>query len=262
MWRFKLAIRGSESELKWLNHLAQRGWLLSGGRGYWYQLTKTTQTYRLFSEYVTPDVVADLQQRPGPFDLLAMVRLKKPDVAVVYSGTTEPKLMQTRVDAGDASLQLKIALAMRAHLLNWMNGFFVTGLIIMVGLIYFNRLGETAMDWAIFLWLVISFTPAVMASKVHRQSNILRVRTQEYTDAWKPTQHVFLKNMHSDLDLNKVKSIGEWQLVGHDKKGTYWYDVHTLASLAEIKQTLQPVVGDSVEISIMSFLGLAPIGYL
>ena len=50
MWRFKLAIRGSESELKWLNHLAQRGWLLSGGRGYWYQLTKTTQTYRRFSE--------------------------------------------------------------------------------------------------------------------------------------------------------------------------------------------------------------------
>ena len=262
MRRYKLTIKGSESELKWLNHLAKKGWLLKSVRGNWYQFTKTSKTYRLFSEYVTDDVATDLKQPQGPFQVLTTVHLTNPEIWVCYSGTTEPQLQATRVDAGDAELQLKIALAMRAHLLNRMNILFALGLLLVIGLIYFNVFTDDGMEWIVFFWLVISFTPAFMAGKVHRQSNALRVRTGDYRGAWRPTQHVFLNHMSHDLDLDKVKDIGEWTLVGHDQKGMYWYDVRSLASLAEIKKTLQPIVGDSVDISVMSYLGLAPIGYI
>ncbi|RRK10889.1 DUF2812 domain-containing protein [Lactiplantibacillus garii] len=262
MRRYKLAIKGSEEELKWLNQLAQRGWLLTRVHGNWYQFSRTEQTYRLFSEYVTDDVVPDAHQPSGPFEILATCHLKNPDVRVLYTGTPQAQLGDARIDAGDATLQLKIALALRGHLLNIMNGLIILGVLTIVGLLYFNLVPEDAYDWIVFGWLVISFTPAVIAGKVHQRANALRVRTNDYEGAWMPTQHVFLKNMPSELDTDKVKSIGEWALVGHDKKGTYWYDVRSLASLAEIKQTLRPVVGNSVEISIVSYLGLAPIGYI
>lgn len=262
MRRYKLTIKGSAEELKWLNRLAQRGWLLSGVHGNWYQFKRTDQRYRLFSEYLTDDVAADVQNQRGPFDVLTITKLRKPAVQVLYSATNRPELAKARIDAGDAPTQLKIALAMRAHLLNLMNAFFIGGVVLFFALILTNHMSNAATDWYVVVWLIISFTPAVMASRVHKRSNALRVRTQDYSGAWKPTEHVFLKNMTGDLDLDQVKELGDWNLVGHDKKGTYWYDVQSLASIAEIKQTLQPIVGPNVQIAIMSNLGLAPIGYI
>ncbi|WP_236684101.1 hypothetical protein [Lactiplantibacillus plantarum] len=71
-----------------------------------------------------------------------------------------------------------------------------------------------------------------------------------------------MKNMSTELDTEKVAGLVAWAYVGKDHHGMYWYDLKTLASAAEIKQSLQPIVGDSVSVSIVSWLGLAPIGFV
>jgi hypothetical protein len=53
MWRYQMAVKGSEQELRWLNQQAQRGQLLRRIRGNWYQFQKTATRYQVFSEYVS-----------------------------------------------------------------------------------------------------------------------------------------------------------------------------------------------------------------
>lgn len=92
------------------------------------------------------------------------------------------------------------------------------------------------MSWCVLLWLLAVGRPAWLAHRVQRIIIDLRVRAQDYTDAWMPTEHVFLQNMKTELNINKLESLGRWRLVGQDHKGIYWYDLQTLASLAEIRQ--------------------------
>ncbi|MCG0791093.1 hypothetical protein IMAU10566_01417 [Lactiplantibacillus plantarum] len=121
MWRYQMAVKGSEQELRWLNQQAQRGQLLRRIRGNWYQFQKTTTRYQVFSEYVSGNVATEIDDQHTPFKLLARLQLTKPAVQVIYTGTAQTELQGARVDRQDAPLQLKIALAQRGHLLNVMN---------------------------------------------------------------------------------------------------------------------------------------------
>jgi len=262
MWRYKVMIKGSEQELKWLNQMAQRGRLLQKVRGNWYQFKATAEKYRLFSEYVTADVATEIQGEDSPFEELTTLQLNDPDVQVIYTGSTRVTMQQTRVDHHDASLQLKIALAQRGHFLNIMNAIIFVGLGLLIVLIFTNNISENLGGLYVLLWILIGGHPALQASRIHQQSNALRVITQQYDDAWRPTMHVFLKHMPGDLDTEKLASLGAWDFVGKDHKGMYWYDLRTLASEAEIKQAVEAVVDTDVTVTIVSWLGLAPLGYI
>ncbi|KZU70264.1 hypothetical protein QMG96_00645 [Lactiplantibacillus plantarum] len=78
-----------------------------------------------------------------------------------------------------------------------------------------------------------------------------------------PTMHVFVSALTADLDTEEpaLKSLGRWTLVGHSKKGQYWYDLQTLANAAEIKQTLRPFIATDTNVNVLSWLGLAPLGW-
>jgi len=65
----------------------------------------------------------------------------------------------------------------------------------------------------------------------------------------------------AELETEKIDSIGTWQLVGHDKKGFYWYDVRTLASESEIRAAVKTIVPVETTVTVVGTLGLAPIGY-
>ena len=262
MWRYHVTVKGSDDELKWLNQQAQRGQRLCRITGNWYQFQATKTPVQLFSEYVTSEVATDIEASQPPFELVTKLHLKQPDVQVIYTATTQASLDVTRVDRQNAPLQLKVALAQRGHLMNVMNLRVVLGLLLAMILIYFRLMNDTWGGWYGLIWILFSFYPAWQASRIHKQANALRVVTQQYDDAWRPTMHVFLKNMAAPLEIEKVASIGQWQYVGQDHRGMYWYDVRTLASASEIKQTLQPALSRSVTVSIVSWLGLAPIGYL
>jgi len=262
MWRYKVMIKGSEKELAWLNQLAQRGQLLQRIHGDWYQFKATSEKYRLFSEYVTNDVATEIQEQTSPFEVLTTLQLKDPEVQVIYTGSTQVVLQQARVDQRDAPLQLKIALAQRGHFLNIMNTILFVGLGLLIVLILTNNISENIGGLYVLLWLLIGGRPALQARRIHKESNELRMITQQYDDAWRPTMHVFLKNMVEDLDTEKVASLGAWSFVGKDHKGMSWYDVRTLASESEIKQTVQKVVGPDVTVTIVSWLGLAPLVYI
>lgn len=262
MWRYRVSVKGSASERRWLNRRAQHGWKLTAIHGNWYRFAKTTAKLQIFSEYVPSKLAVPPGSARGPFEVLVTCPINEPDVVVLYSAAAKAThLIKGKVDNGDATLQLKVALALRAHQLNLMNIFFIGGLAIVATLGFKGILVEPALDWTIALWLAISLCPLLVALRAHRQVVRLRLRTQQYQDAWKPTQHVFLSHMTQELDVERVKDLGEWTLVGHGKN-VYWYDVRTLASLAEIKQALRPVVGPDVEISVLSFLGLGPIGFM
>lgn len=71
MWRYQMAVKGSEQELRWLNQQAQRGQLLRHIRGNWYQFQKTTMQYQVFSEYVSGAVATEIDDQHTPFKLLA-----------------------------------------------------------------------------------------------------------------------------------------------------------------------------------------------
>ncbi|AVK64302.1 hypothetical protein C5Z26_09330 [Lactobacillus sp. CBA3606] len=265
MQRYRTMIKGSATELTWLNKMAQKGWLLAGIKGNWYQFTATTAHYRLFSEYVSTEVVPTLTSEAAIFEILATVPLKAtPKMQVIYTGSTQPDIQHARVDQQDAQIQLKIVLGMRAHQLNLMNIAVYAGLLMVIALIF--SLGVQQSDtviWpVIFIWLALIGFRVLRAKKLQRVANQLRVRTQNYDGAWKPTMHIFLKKMPADLDVEKVASLGDWMLVGNDKQGTYWYDLHTLASEAEIRTALKPVLPAGVTVYVMSWLGLAPIGFI
>ncbi|AVK61736.1 hypothetical protein C5Z25_08070 [Lactobacillus sp. CBA3605] len=264
MRRYRTMIKGSATELTWLNKMAQKGWLLAGITGNWYQFTATKAHYRLFSEYVNTEVVTALTGKPAIFEILATVPLKAPKMQVIYTGSTQPEVQQARVDQQDAQIQLKIVLGMRAHQLNLMNIAIYAGLVIIIALLFIMGVQrfDSVFGPIILIELALIGFRALRAKKLQRVANQLRVRTQNYDGAWKPTMHIFLKKMPADLDVEKLASLGDWMLVGNDKKGTYWYDLHTLASEAEIRAALKPVLPAGVTVNVMSWLGLAPIGFI
>lgn len=267
MRRWHTFIKGSEQELAWLNQQAARGWLLTGVHGSCYQFKATDQKYRIFSEYVTLAVAAEVPAASAPFEQLATVELANPAIKVIYTGSTQPALQQVQVRRhGDLMMELNIATAMRGHFLNMMNVVLFSGLLLIVAATFVSQdnLPEWFTDTYLTLWLMLGAYFLLKAIKIHHVADDLRVKTQYYDDAWLPTQHVFFEHLPADLNLDdpQLKSMGRWQLVGHDQKGTYWYDLQTLSSLDEIKQTLQAVVGPDVKVNVLSFLGLGPIGYL
>ncbi|KLD56933.1 hypothetical protein WP50_37420 [Lactiplantibacillus plantarum] len=101
------------------------------------------------------------------------------------------------------------------------------------------------------------------AHRLQNQISQLRRDTEQYDGAWMPTMHVFVSALTADLDTEEpaLKSLGRWTLVGHSKKGQYWYDLQTLANAAEIKQTLRPFVATDTNVNVLSWLGLAPLGW-
>ncbi|WP_053072750.1 hypothetical protein [Lactiplantibacillus herbarum] len=253
MKRYRVFVKGSDQELTWLNQQAEKGRLLTDIKGNWYQFGSSPVKYRLFSEYVTPDVVAELTREQADLKVITTVQITQPEIQVIYTGIDQQLVPQTRVQTrGDYQMQLKVAETMRAHLLTRMNLTGVIGLVMLVILAFvtYQSGNETYFDdfasWCVMLWIIAVSRPAWVAHRIHRIIVDLRVRTQDYTDAWMPTQHVFFQDMPTELDLDKLKSLGRWRLVGQNHKGMYWYDLQTLASLAEIKQTVQAEVGPDV----------------
>lgn len=263
MRRYRTMIKGSASELTWLNKLAAKGWLLTQVHGNWYDFEKTAAHYRIFSEYVPNELVPTLAAHERVFKVLAAVPLTVAEVQVVYTGSSEPKMQQPRVDHEDGPLQLKIALALRAHDLNVMNVFFFVGLIFIIMAIFLTHDGipDTVGELILNIWLLIAAVLAIRAIRVHFDVARLRRETQNYDGAWMPTKHVFLKHLTVELDTKKIDSLGTWQLVGHDKKGFYWYDVRSLASDIEIRDAVKAIVPAETTVSVVGALGLAPIGY-
>lgn len=201
--------------------------------------------------------------------MLATVQIKQPEIQVIYTGIAQQRLPERVQTHGDYQMQLKVADAMRAHLLTRVNLTGVLGMVLLIVLAYvISQLGEGNLlddfaSWLVLFWIIAVSRPAWLAHRIRRLIVDLRVRTQDYTDAWMPTQHVLLQGMSTELVLDHLKSLGRWRLVGQDDhKGMYMYDLQTLASLAEIKQTVQAEVGVDVKVSVMSYLGLFPIGYI
>ncbi|AVK64198.1 hypothetical protein C5Z26_08775 [Lactobacillus sp. CBA3606] len=264
MWRYRFLIKGSAQELTWLNQLAQKGWLLAQIRGNWYHFRRTKVTYRLFSEYVPTELMTTVAPGNQLFSVLATVQVKKPAIQIVYTGSPQAVVQAIRLSPGDASMRLKVALSLRDRALNTMN------LLIYLGVGFFGLLIFT-MDsdlqlilltvyGAIGIYVVLRFAKAT--KNLQAQIMILRRATADYDGAWLPTMHVFLTAMPSDLALEPVASLGRWTLVGHSHNGTYWYDLQTLASAAEIKQTLQPFLPATTQVNVISWLGLAPLGWV
>lgn len=263
MRRYRTMIKGSASELTWLNKLAAKGWLLTRVHGNWYDFEQTAAHYRIFSEYVPNELAPTLAAHEQVFKILATVPLTVAEVQVVYTGSSESDMQQPRVDRQDAPLQLKIALALRTHDLNVMNVFFFVGLVFIISAIFLTNDGIPDVVGEVILnsWLLIAVILAVRAIRVHFDVARLRRETQNYDGAWMPTKHVFLKHLAADLETEKIDSIGTWQLVGHDKKGFYWYDVRSLASDIEIRDAVKAIVPAETTVNVVGALGLAPIGY-
>ncbi|MFC6200297.1 hypothetical protein ACFP1L_00135 [Lactiplantibacillus nangangensis] len=263
MRRYRTLIKGSASELIWLNRLAQKGWVITKVHGNWYDFKRTNAHYRIFSEYVPNEIATDMATAHDQiFQVLASVPLAVAPVQVVYSGSTRDEVAQTRVEQHNAPLELKIALAMRSHQLNVMNTFFFVGLafIIIALLITHGAIPNEIQSWIGTIWLTITAVLALRSSHSHRIARQLRQETQNYDGAWRPTMHVFLKPFLSDLDTDKLASLGHWHLVGHGKN-VYWYDLETLASDEEVRQSVKKIVPADVTVTVMTSLGLAPIGY-
>jgi len=74
--------------------------------------------------------------------------------------------------------------------------------------------------------------------------------------------HVYIEPLKDGINTDTLKSLGRWHLVGHSRKGGYWYDLQTLATESEIKQVLRPIVPTETKVNVISWLGLAPIGWI
>ncbi|BDZ29670.1 hypothetical protein RA086_00665 [Lactiplantibacillus sp. WILCCON 0030] len=264
MRRYRVLIKGSAPELTWLNKLAADGWLLTQINGNWYKFERTTAHYRILSEYVPNEVAETLTTHEHVFKVLTKVPLTVAKAQVVYTGSLHPQLQQSRVDHQDAPLELKIAVATRLRYLNEMDIALFMGLVIIIGSIIVTKDGipDAVGDSMISIWVLCVAFFAMQSAKVHTIVARLRRETQNYNGAWRPTNHVFLEHLPADLDLEKVASLGEWRLVGHDKKGSYWYDVQSLASEIEIRDAVMAIAPKGTTVKVVSFLGLAPIGYL
>jgi len=181
----------------------------------------------------------------------------------VYTGSTQPEVVAAQVSPGDPQMRLKVALGMRDKAMNTMNliiylgvGFLAVLVFTMNNPIQMDLIGAYAL-----IGLLVAFRFVLSAKNLQKQIAILRRDTQSYDGAWMPTMHVFIDPLTTDLDTEALKSLGRWQLVGHSRKGAYWYDLQTLASESEIKQVLHPVVPTDATVNVMSWLGMAPIGW-
>lgn len=268
MMRYRFLIKGSAQELAWLNREASRGWLLSAIKGNWYHFKKVDQTYRLFSEYVPTEVATAMTADQQLFQVLATVQVQKPDIQVVYTGTDEPALMETPITPGDPQMRLQVALNLRDKALNTINVMIFVG-VVGLGVAAYAMVNDDSGNSALafFLYLLFMIWAVLRFVKVGKnlQTQIVKLRrdTLDYDGAWMPTMHIFLTSMLTDLDTETptLASLGRWHLVGHSDKGEYWYDLQTLASEAEIAQSIKPCIPKTVQINVVSWLGLAPLGW-
>ncbi|MFC6200296.1 hypothetical protein ACFP1L_00130 [Lactiplantibacillus nangangensis] len=263
MWRYRFLIKGSVQELNWLNRLAKHGWLLSKIRGNWYHFKHVKTHFRIFSEYVPTDLVAEVTATTQIFKVLATVRVKQPDVQVIYTGSDQSTVLQAQVSPGDPQMRLNVALGMRDKAMNTMNLALFLG-VIFLGVLVFTINSSRQVDligvYAI-IGLFVGARFAWTAKNLQKQIVTLRRETEQYDGAWMPTMHVYISPLKAEIDTEALKSLGRWHLVGHSRKGVYWYDLETLASESEIKQVLQPIVPAGTTVNVLSWLGLAPLGW-
>ncbi|RRK10888.1 hypothetical protein D1831_04845 [Lactiplantibacillus garii] len=267
MWKHRFMIKGSKQELAWLNRMAQRHYLLVDIWNSWYHFKRVTTTYHLFSEYVPTDLVPEMAKANQMFKVLATYEVSNPDIQVVYTGTDQT--VSTQVTPGDPQMRLKVGLRMRDQALNTVNvtiysvvGFWAVLLFLVISQ------GGSNLDTGMTLWFLTIMIAGVAvfrlyhsAKKLQDQIVILRRDTNDYDGAWMPTMHVFVSPLTADLDTSALKSLGRWSLVNRTNKGAYWYDLQTLASEAEIKTSLKPYVEPDSKVSVVSWLGLAPLGW-
>ncbi|MCG0573448.1 hypothetical protein IMAU80824_00291 [Lactiplantibacillus plantarum] len=268
MWRHRFLIKGSEQELAWLNAQAQRRYLLMAIHGNWYQFKKVPTIYRVFSEYVTQAIAADMSNSNSAFQVLAQVQVQQPDVQIVYTGSDQPALQQTTMAPTDPKVRLEVALQLRDQAMNTINLSLYAGVVVWgLFLILILHQGDTDLIGVWMLLLLVGLLAVLglyrTAHRLQNQISQLRRDTEQYDGAWMPTMHVFVSALTADLDTEEpaLKSLGRWTLVGHSKKGQYWYDLQTLANAAEIKQTLRPFIATDTNVNVLSWLGLAPLGW-
>ncbi|WP_272524776.1 hypothetical protein [Lactiplantibacillus plantarum] len=268
MWRHRFLIKGSEQELAWLNAQAQRRYLLMAIHGNWYQFKKVPTIYRVFSEYVPQAIAADMSNSNSAFQVLAQVQVQQPDVQIVYTGSDQPALQQTTMAPTDPKIRLQVALQLRDRAMNTINLSLYAGVVVWgLFLILILHRGDTDLIGVWMLMLLVGLLAVLglyrTAHRLQNQISQLRRDTEQYDGAWMPTMHVFVSALTADLDTEKpaLKSLGRWTLVGHGKKGQYWYDLQTLANATEIKQTLRPFVATDTNVNVLSWLGLAPLGW-
>lgn len=263
MWRFRFLIKGSEQELKWLNKLAKRGWCLAGIHGNWYRFKHVRTTFRIFSEYVPSELVTEITKATQIFQVLATVQVKKPDIQVVYTGSDQPEVIQTQVSPGDPKMRLDVALGMRDKAMNTINLLIFLGVVFFGALIFMMQNGNQLLMIQLYMLvgIYVLFRFWRSAKNLQQQIVVLRRETRDYDGAWMPTMHVYIEPLTAELDTEALKSLGRWRLVGHSRKGGYLYDLQTLASESEIKQVLRPVVLNEATVNVVSWLGLAPIGW-
>jgi len=266
MWKHRFLIKGSQQETEWLNRLAKKHYLLTGIRGNWYQFKRVEASYRVFSEYVSQDVVTAMTEENTAFKVLVTVQLQDPDVQVVYTGSDQPELQTTMMAPSDPQMRLKVALHLRDQAMNTINLSLFAGVVVWGSMIIFaiQQGSDTFISWAVLLSLVGLFALLRLYRAAHNlQKQIVQLRrdTDEYDGAWMPTMHVFINQLTADLDIESadLKSLGRWTLVWHSKKGQYWYDLQTLANEQEIKQSLQVDIPTTATVNVFSWLGLAPV---
>ncbi|AYC72640.1 hypothetical protein Nizo1840_2749 [Lactiplantibacillus plantarum] len=268
MWRHRFLIKGSEQELAWLNAQAQRHYLLMTIHGNWYQFKKVPTIYRVFSEYVPQAIAADMSNGNSAFQVLAQVQVQQPDVQIVYTGSDQPALQHTTMAPTDPKVRLRVALQLRDQAMNTINLSLYAGVVVWgLFLILLLHQGDKDLIGVWMLLLLVGLLAVLglyrTAHRLQNQISQLRRDTEQYDGAWMPTMHVFVSALTADLDTEEpaLKSLGRWILVGHSKKGQYWYDLQTLASATEIKQTLRPFVATDTNVNVLSWLGLAPLGW-
>lgn len=262
MQRYRNVIKGSAAELNWLNAMVKKGWLLADVHGSRYDFTPTTTNYRLFTEYVPVDVETTATTN-AVFTVLATATLKQPAIKVLYTGTTDPKLLAgIGTVTKDDPLQLKVALGLRNHLWNLVN-VWTLGWVVAFTVMLMVLVGIQAPGWAFvvgpIIWLIGVVLGISQIVPIHRQVRQLRRQLQDYDDAWRPTWHIFLYKMPAAPDLTPIEDLGAWRLVGQDHHGTYWYDLQTMGNEATIREALQPLLPPHTEIRILSNLGLWPL---
>ncbi|WP_047999060.1 hypothetical protein [Lactiplantibacillus herbarum] len=261
MYRHRFFLRGSIAEVAWLNQQAARGQQLVAIRGLTYQFKSVSTAPQLTAEYLPKTT---LQTMAPDFQPVASHIFHVDDLAVAYSQITENQ----RVVTNDEPYRLAVYRHARDVALNWLNGWVLSvWLFISAVIVLSSQLQATPLLTRLLLIvlavsagaMVVGASVAVLAAvRCHREVCRLIRLTGDDRDAWKPTFHIWFKHQTSTPDTERLEALGTWQLTMHNQRGDYYFDLKTLLSEQEIKQTLAKLVAQQ-DFVVMSWLGLYPL---
>jgi len=258
MQKYRFFLRDSEAEVAWLNHQADRGNQLVAAHGLSYQFKQVVDAPHLTAEYLPKST---MEAMAPSFQPVASHIFHVDDLAVAYS----PVMSTQRIVNNDDIYRLAAYRHARDVALNWINGWvlsmwlFISAVIVLSSQLQATPvltrllLGSLAVSGG--LMILGASVGILAASRCHREVCRLIRLTGDDKSAWKPTFHIWFKHQADIPDTERWAELGKWQLTMHNQRGDYYFDLQTLLSEQEIKQTLAKMLSQQ-DFVVMSWLGL------